>query len=117
MARIKIESAAWTHEDLREEIDQWVSSEDERNITFIKSICQAVQAMVVEYYKDGATPENRSQRLEEIRQTLSEIGFEDGGRNFTIVPDVPKVPDSRSELVADIRVCPDGRQSIGGICP
>lgn len=102
MARININSNALTYDQLKEEIDLWANSEETRNLAFINEICQAFQNRAEEYYKAGATIEDRSQRLEEIRQALIEIGFTDGERTFTIA--------------ADSNICPNGNPPKGGVC-
>src|SRR5215475_8576337 len=72
----------------------WATSQDTRNFAYLIMICQAFQDKVKEYYKAGGTTEARSQRLDEIRQALIEIGFQDGESIYTIAPsrDVEGVP-------------------------
>jgi hypothetical protein len=101
MARMNIKTDTMPYDQLKEEISNWFNSEDRRNLAFLKAICQAFQNRMEEYYKAGATLEDRSQRLEEIRRALIEIGFTHGEQTFTIA--------ARGK-------CPGGRPT-GGACP
>ena len=102
MARITIQTNIMSYDQLKEEIYNWFDSEDMRNLAFLKAICQAFQNRMEEYYQAGATLEDRSQRLEEIRQALIEIGFTHGEQTFTIA--------ARGK-------CPNGGRPTGGACP
>jgi hypothetical protein len=88
MAHIKIPAVEMTRAICRREIDEWANSEDTRNLAFLDVVCQAFQNMVKEYYRTGPTPENRFERLDDIRRAITEIGFKDGGHFFTLAPKV-----------------------------
>src|SRR5262245_61971835 len=88
MANIKIPAVKMTREICRREIDAWANSEDTRNLAFLDAICQAFQNMVKEYYRTGLTPDDRFERLDDIRRALTEIGFKDGENIFTLAPKV-----------------------------
>jgi hypothetical protein len=91
-------------------------------------ICQSFQNKMKEYYKAGSTDEDRFQRLCEIRQALTEIGFEDGERIFTIAPissvtrdalrdairaaPIGSIPEIRSASGS----CGNGEKDVGGVC-
>src|SRR5262245_36743775 len=103
MARIIIPTDTIPYDQLKEEIDYWFNSEDRRNLAFLEAICQAFQNRMREYYKAGDTLTDRSQRLEEIRQSLVEIGFTHGEHTFTIAAIAGK--------------CVGGGSPTGGVCP
>lgn len=107
MPRINIPTIHVPTDQCRREIDAWANSEETRNLAFFEEIFQAFQYNMREYYNAGATPEDRFQRLGEIRQAITEIGFTDGRRDFTIAPTIDSIGR---------KTCPEGEKCVGGAC-
>jgi len=118
MARRNIDTIALPPDQLKEEINRWaVSTEDMLNLTFLKAVCQAFYNEVEKYYKAGAKPEDRLQRLDEICQALIAIGFEDGKDTFTISGQYRKPPTSPDGLLSSEGWnCDPGQRCIRGVC-
>jgi hypothetical protein len=101
---------------LKGQLDLWADAEEVRNLGFLNAIGQRFQEMLTEYYKAGATPADRLQRLEEICQTLIETGFEDKeGTSFTIAAKYATPVKTAQDLTVGAG-CRDGQQCIRGAC-
>jgi hypothetical protein len=117
MARINIPPLHVSRLECRTQIDSWANGEsmenadrDQRerhNTKFLKATFKRFQNEIMEYYRAGDTLEDQFQRLEEIRQALTEIGFTDGEKIYTIAPNID------SELR---KTCPQGLRCVCGTC-
>ena len=123
MARINIPPIHVARFECRNQIDNWAKSEssestegadhdprDRHNEKFLKGIFQAFQKVIMAYYHASSGHEDKFQRLEEIRQALTEIGFTDGNKTYTIAPQI--VMTGRTHR----KTCPKGQTCVCGTC-
>jgi len=128
MPRINIPTIDVPPGESRREINEWAGSEESPDLAYLDALCQAFQYKMKNYYNAGATPEDRFQRLDEIRKALTEICFEDGGHTFTIAPIIDMTGGSSGGSVDRSGVggganhrhlrknCPPGEDCVGGAC-
>lgn len=69
---------------LEAELNKFADGAELRNVSFLKAISQSLQDKVLEYYRAGASAEERLQRLGEINQAFKKIKFKGAGQEFTI---------------------------------
>jgi hypothetical protein len=81
---------------------------------FLNKILKAFQTKMLDYYSAGGNPEDKLQRLEEIRQALTEIGFTDGVDTYTIAPN-SALTGPTSQRPAR-KTCPQGQRCVCGVC-
>jgi hypothetical protein len=115
MARAKTFSVVFPAEQLKAQIDEWASSEDARNIAFLRSMCHQFQSKMEAYYKAGAQGNDRLQRLDEICQALIEIAFTDGEKTYTVAAAFNPTPE-RWEDAAVGAGCSPGERCNRGAC-
>ena len=116
MARKNIPFVELPLSDLKNEIDRWAG--EMGNLAFLRAICKTFCNEVEEYYKAGTNSDDRLKRLEEIRQTLVAIGFEDDERTYTVsgrhrIP-ASSVPDLLNDRV--LKDCRSPMECSGGAC-
>lgn len=120
MARINIPPMHVSRVACRSEIDSLADDNSKEKATddqmdrhdkkFLKAVFKAFRKQLMGYYYAGDSREERFHRLEEIRQTLTEIGFTDGSDTYTIAP----IIDTSGPALR--KTCPKGMNCVCGTC-
>lgn len=117
MAIKKLEDISIPTNIVKAQLNLWKDGETEaRDIEFLTALCQAYQEQVLEYYKSGATPDERLERVEDICKVFRGIAFTSGNNTFTIAAGVFTVTPGDALELARGAGCPVGTNCINGVC-
>lgn len=117
MAIKKLKSTSIPLKIVKAQLNIWKDTEtEERDLEFLKVLCQAYEASVMEYYKSGATPEDKLARMEDICKVFRGIAFTGGDNTFTIAAGVFTVTEGDALELARGAGCPVGTTCINGLC-
>ena len=117
MAIKKLKSTSVPLKIVKAQLNIWKDPEtEERDLAFLKALCQAYEDRVMEYYKSGATPEDKLARLEDICKVFRGIAFTSGEKTFTIAAGVFTVIEGDALELARGAGCPVGTTCINGLC-
>ena len=101
-----------SQDNLQAELNKFADSAEMREIAFIKALSQSLQDKMLEYYRAGASAEERLQHLEAIIQAFRKIKLKGNGQEFTIAAKQVK------SLIAGVPAytCTPPQVCIGGAC-
>ena len=118
MAIKRIKSISIPLPTVKAQLNSWKDEEtEERDIAFLKALCQAYQDQVLAYYKSGATPEARLARIEDICKVFRRTAFTaENKQTFTIAAGVFTLAEGDGLELARGAGCPVGTQCINGVC-
>jgi len=117
MAIKKLKGISVPIKTVKAQLNLWKDDETEaRDIAFLTALCQAYQDQVLEYYKSGATPDDRLARVEDICKVFRGIAFTSGANTFTIAAGVFTVTEGDALELARGAGCPVGTTCINGVC-
>ena len=100
---------------LKSQLDHWASSDELRNVAFIKALSTAFESKLLEYYHAGTSPDDKLKRLDDICQAFGGIKFTDGDKEFTIASEYLWEAKTVKDVLKGAGCLP-GEKCINGIC-